>query len=66
LFSPVSSISETDVHDIAEILLKVVHNPNYNNVFHLITASDYHGLLGNTSFHGKQTAVDLMAQPTYE
>ena len=42
LFSPVSSTSETDDHDITEILLKVVHNLNYNNVFHLITASDYY------------------------
>jgi hypothetical protein len=39
LFSPVSSTSETDVHDTTEILLEVVHNPNYNNIFHLITAS---------------------------
>jgi hypothetical protein len=37
LFSSVSSTSETDVHNTTEILLKVVHNPNYNNVFHLIT-----------------------------
>ena len=50
LFSPVSSTSETDVHDTTEILLKVVHNPNYSNVFHLITASDYHVVSSISTF----------------
>jgi hypothetical protein len=47
---PPPACSETDGHDITEILLKAVHNLSYNNVFHLITASDYHVVFSISTF----------------